>query len=223
MRLSKCFEDFRLFQDDMMRFRPNMRTSNNLFALTTLIDKQLQKNEKLYCCFVDFSEAFDTVWRKGLVAKLKTFGICGKMFEIIENLYLNMNGHVTVGDSYQIILKQNLGVKQGDPPSPFFFNVYMYELCSYPIEMEQDAPTINDIKILCLFWADYLVMISTTTGMHFVLRGKNAVISNWSDLFRSHMLRSYQFLVRVPYFARVSATFVVYSVTNFKSNGRKNG
>ena len=45
MRLSICFEDLRLFQDHMMGFRPNMRTSNNLFALKTLIDKQLHKNE----------------------------------------------------------------------------------------------------------------------------------------------------------------------------------
>ena len=73
MRLSKWFEDLRLFEDHMMGFRPNMRTSNNLFVLKTLIDKQLHKNEKLYCCFVDFSKAFDTVWRKGLVTKLKLF------------------------------------------------------------------------------------------------------------------------------------------------------
>ena len=59
MRLSKCFEDLRLFQDHMMGFRPNMRTSN-LFVLNTLVDKQFHKNEKLYCCFVNFSMAFDT-------------------------------------------------------------------------------------------------------------------------------------------------------------------
>ena len=37
MRLSKCFENLRLFQD-------HMRTSNNIFVLKTLIDKQLHKN-----------------------------------------------------------------------------------------------------------------------------------------------------------------------------------
>ena len=45
--------------------------------------------------------------------------------------------------------------------------------------------------------------------MHFVLEGKTRVISNWSDLFQSHMLRSCQFPVRVPYFGQVSTTFVV--------------
>ena len=76
--------------------------------------------KKLYCCFVKFSKAFDTVWRKGLVAKLKTFGICGKMLNIIENLHLNTNGHVTVGDFISDNLEIMLGVKQGDPPCPFF-------------------------------------------------------------------------------------------------------
>ena len=61
-----------------------------------------------------------------------------------------------------------------------------------------------------------------TAGVYFVLRGKTRVISNCSNLFRSHMLCSCQFPVGIPYFAQVS-TFVVYSVTNFKSNGRKNG
>ena len=34
------------------------------------------------------------------------------------------------------------------------------------------------------------------------------VILNWFDLFRSHMLRSCQFQVGVPYFAQVSKTFL---------------
>ena len=109
MRLSKCFEDLRVFQDHMMGFIPNVRTSNNLFVLKTLTDKQLHKNEKLYCCFVDFSKAFDTVWRKGLVAELKAFSICGKMFDIIENLSLNTNGHVTVGDFISDNFEINFG------------------------------------------------------------------------------------------------------------------
>ena len=117
MRLSKCFEDLRLFQNHMMGFRPNMRTSNNF----QLIDKQFHKNEKLYCCFVDFSKAFDTVWRKGLFATLKTFDLHDQMPSIIEDLYSNTYGHVTVGNFMSENFEINLGVKQGDPPSPFFF------------------------------------------------------------------------------------------------------
>ena len=123
-RLSKCFEDLRLVIPRSYD-GPNRRTSNNLFIFKTLTDKQFHKNEKLYCCFVDFSKAFDTVWRKGLLAKLKTFGIHGKMLNVIEDLYSYTNGHVTVADCISDNFEINLGVKQGDPPSTFFFNVYI--------------------------------------------------------------------------------------------------
>ena len=92
MRLSKCSEDIRLFQDHMMGIRQNTRTSDNLFVLKTPIDKQFHKNEKLYCCFVDLSEASDTVWRRSFLAKFTTFGTHGKMLSIIEHLYPYTNG-----------------------------------------------------------------------------------------------------------------------------------
>jgi hypothetical protein len=35
-----------------------------------------KKKKKLYCAFIDFAKAFDTVWRNGLWNKLHTlFGI----------------------------------------------------------------------------------------------------------------------------------------------------
>ena len=30
----------------------------------------------------------------------------------------------------QVMLHVLIGMKQGDPPSPFFFNIYMNDLCS---------------------------------------------------------------------------------------------
>ena len=63
------------------------------------------------------------------------------MLNIIENFYLNTNGHVTVGDFISDNFHINLGVKQGDPLNPF------------------RTPTINGITIPCLFWAADLVLI----------------------------------------------------------------
>ena len=47
---------------------PVFRTTDNIFVLKSLIGKQKQtrqknKNGRLYCCFVDFKKAFDTVPR----------------------------------------------------------------------------------------------------------------------------------------------------------------
>ena len=147
IRLSKCFEELKLFQDHMTGFRQDMRTSNNVFVLKTLIDKQFHKGQRLYCCFVDFSKAFVTIWRKGLLSKLKTFGIEGKMFHIIKDLYSNTNGHVTFDNLVSENFEIKLGVKQGDPPSPFFFNMYMDELCCTLIQNSTDLHLLNDINV----------------------------------------------------------------------------
>ena len=89
-------------------------------VLKTLTDKQFHKGEKLYCCFGDFSKAFDTIWRKGLLSKLKTFGTEGKMFSIRKDLCSNTNGHATTDNLISEKFDVKLGVKQGHPPSPFF-------------------------------------------------------------------------------------------------------
>ena len=56
--------------------------------------------------------------------------------------------------------KISLGVKQGDLPSPFFFNIYMDELCTNLLEIETEAPIINDNNVPCLFWADDSLLMS---------------------------------------------------------------
>ena len=40
------------------------------------------------------------------------------------------------------------------------FNIYNDELCTNPLEIETEAPIINDNKVPCLFWADDLLLIS---------------------------------------------------------------
>ena len=40
-----------------------MSTTDNVFVLNSLITHVLNKNEKIYCAFVDFTKAFDFVVR----------------------------------------------------------------------------------------------------------------------------------------------------------------
>ena len=53
----------------------------------------------------------------------------GSKIENRTDLYLNTNGHVTVGDFMSGTFEINLRVKQSDPPVHSFFNVYLDELC----------------------------------------------------------------------------------------------
>ena len=51
-------------------FRKDLRTTDNIFVLSSLIDKQKHTHGKLYCCFVDFQKAFDTVPKKASLTSL---------------------------------------------------------------------------------------------------------------------------------------------------------
>ena len=68
---------------------------------------------------------------------------------------------VKVGNVLSESFKVLIGVKHGDPPSPFFFNIYMNDLCSDLLNSNNIyTPKISDLAVPCLFWADDLVLIS---------------------------------------------------------------
>ena len=50
--------------------RSNSRTTDNIFILCAIMDKQTCLSKPLYTCFVDFSKAFDYIDRSALYYKL---------------------------------------------------------------------------------------------------------------------------------------------------------
>ena len=57
--------------------------TTSLFITNSLIDIVRSNKNKLHCCFVDFKQAFDTVWRPGLWQKLSENNTHGKCFKVI--------------------------------------------------------------------------------------------------------------------------------------------
>ena len=78
-RISNYLEDNELLSDNQAGFRKNYRTTDQIYILKTILNKYLHKNKKpVYACFIDFSKAFDTIWREALLYKLNNIGIAGK-------------------------------------------------------------------------------------------------------------------------------------------------
>ncbi len=77
-RLNSWAEERALRAKGQAGFRKDFRTTDNLYILRMLIEQSIHTRKKVYCCFVDFRNAFDTVPRDLLWQVLDDMGIVGR-------------------------------------------------------------------------------------------------------------------------------------------------
>lgn len=170
-RIAKWADEHGVKAQGQAGFRKDFRTTDNIFVLRALIDRQKQLRRsgigsgKLYCCFVDFRKAFDTVPRALLWQVLEELGINGRMLQIIKSLYTNDSAAVRTSEGISEIFRCLLGVKQGCPLSPTLFGLYIDGLEQHLLQtVGIDAPTLSALGQLVplLLYADDLILMSTT-------------------------------------------------------------
>ena len=71
-------------------------TLHHAFVLRSLEEIFHSRNKKLYCAFVDFKKAFDSVWRQGLWLKISLQGITGKIYDVKVNMFSQIKSCVFV-------------------------------------------------------------------------------------------------------------------------------
>ena len=73
-------------QEGFTRRRNTVRYLNRLhLSIKGDIDKKLT----VLCLFLDMEKAFDSVWKKGLIAKLYQYGVNGHFLQIINDFLMN--------------------------------------------------------------------------------------------------------------------------------------
>ena len=77
-------------------FRPGRSTVDQLFSLRQISEKYLEKNKDIYCCYIDFEKAFDSVWQEGIWKALAFFGFPNKIIRLLEALYNKSQSSVRV-------------------------------------------------------------------------------------------------------------------------------
>ena len=127
-RLSTYLEENKLLNETQSGFRKQYSTLDNIMVLYSLTEYFKSKNCKLYCCFVDFTKAFDNVWRAGLWRKVLSHGIKGKILNVIKNMYMEIKSCITLNGSTSEFFDCEKGVRQGENLSPLLFAIYMNDL-----------------------------------------------------------------------------------------------
>ena len=172
VRLARFAEYIELITKSQAGFRKGFSTTDNLFCLYALIQIYLCSGKKLYCTFVDFKKAFDTVWRVGLWKKLLASGINGKILRVIINMYENIKSCVKQNNEVSEFFSCQIGVRQGENLSPFLFAIFLNDLEKFFIENEVSG--LESIKNLCeeriqcyinlfvLLYADDTILLAET-------------------------------------------------------------
>ena len=114
-RINKWCESEHIFNEQQYGFRENKSTTDAIFLLHTTIQKILSQKSKLYCIFIDYEKAFDTIQRDALWVKLIESGISCKMIQIIKLLYndvkscIRLTSSMDVSDFFQCIVRSKTG------------------------------------------------------------------------------------------------------------------
>ena len=142
-----------------------------------MIDKHEQTRQgkasgKLYCCFVDFKQAFDTVPRGLLWQVLERVGIRGPIRDCIKSLYAHDSAAVRNSEGISEIFDCLMGVKQGCPwvamgwpLSATLFGLFVDGLEQHLMDtVGHDAPSLSGVLIPLLLYADDLIIMSMTAA-----------------------------------------------------------
>lgn len=102
-RLTKWCEMKEIIVEEQGGFRRERSTVDQIFILLEII--MCRRPEPTYCCFIDIQKAYDKVWRAAIWEKLDKYGIRGKMWRVIKNIYERVESCVLVGNDQTDYLK----------------------------------------------------------------------------------------------------------------------
>ena len=93
-RLVHYLTENNIIKNNQFGVMPKCSTSDHLLVLETIIDIYKRKKKTLFLCFIDFRKVFDSIYRDGLIFKLKQSGISSKFICLIISMYQTVNARM---------------------------------------------------------------------------------------------------------------------------------
>ena len=146
VRLTSYVTNQGIIGEEQAAFRESYSTMDHVFVLNELINIYLHKKKRLYCCFIDYQKAFDTINRSALWGKLIANGINGKILQIIYNMYETAKSCVKQQSMISGFFSCNMGVRQGENLSPLLFAIFLNDFETSLSSKYSGLTTIGDLS-----------------------------------------------------------------------------
>jgi hypothetical protein len=193
-RLSRFLEGTGTIGPEQAGFRENHSTTDHILVLHSLVQMYLAANKRLYCAFVDYEKAFDTVKHALLWKKLLAVGINGKILSTIKDLYSKAKACVRVNGKHSTFFNCKTGVRQGDNLSALLFVLYINDFeehirrkCKGLVfaaetakKLLSDPDTEVFLKLFVLLYADDTILLAETeTDLQAALDATETYCKQW--------------------------------------------
>ena len=147
-------------------FQQGRGTRDHIFNMRNIIEKCREYNIDLYCCFIDYSKAFDYVQYEALWKIMVDMGFPVHIIKLIKSLYDEQTAAVKINGETSEWFKGEQGVRQGCILSPYLFNIYAENIMRkmyYEDHFDNfDSINIGGHNFPELRYADDTVLLSTT-------------------------------------------------------------
>ena len=127
-KLHEYFIENELISSKQSGFKPGDSCINQLLSITHELYQPFDNGFEVRGVFLDISKAFNKLWHKGFIYKLKQNGVAGNVLNTLVNFLKDKKQRVVLNRQNSTWVKVEEGIPQGSIPGPLLFLIYVNDL-----------------------------------------------------------------------------------------------